>query len=94
MAPQTENILLIVGFIVIALLSFIIEKRVSNQLSPKIGVFTYAVIGLVCLFYLIDVLAHVDEFLQDKYFYFWFAVLLVQLGIFVLQFSSRKNKQN
>ena len=94
MTQHTEKLLLLAGFITIVLLTFVIEKRVCKQLDAKISVFTYVVVGLVCSYYLFDVIFHVELFYQDIYFYFWLAILIVQIIIFLLRWNALSTKNH
>ena len=78
----TEYILLAAGFVVLILLSVIIERKVSKQLSPKIGSCTYIVVTIICIYYAVDVSLSSSNLLTDIYFYFWTILVFVELLLY------------
>ena len=89
MSEYSEIFILVIGFIAITIISFIIAKRVKRYLSAKLSPYTFLIICLLGVYYIVDVSYQRGDVLTNYYFYFWLAVIVVQL-IFFLNGLRRK----
>ncbi|NOY60211.1 MAG: hypothetical protein GXO75_14950 [Calditrichaeota bacterium] len=87
-----EILLLLLGLVVIIILSMIIARRIAKQLSPKIGRYTYVVIGFISLYYLGDVVLHTGRLFENVFFYFWLVTFFCESLLFTRMLRRLKGE--
>ncbi len=83
MPLKLEIIFLLIGLFAIVIISFFISRRITEHLSTTAGEFTYLFVGLLALYYLVDVILHNPNPLTSLYFYFWCSVFFIEVLLFI-----------
>ncbi len=89
---SSDLLILFIGLSAIIVITRMIAGKISKHLSEKVSVFTYVLAGLLGIYYLLDVVFHSDEILNNTYFYFWFLVIVVQ-AVFFINAITRLDKK-
>ena len=96
MKVSSDLLLLVIGFIAIIVLTRSIAKKISKYFSEKVSVFTYILVCLLGIYYLVDAILHSDHVFNSMYFYFWSMVIVIQAVFFTITIKriSKKTTEN
>lgn len=90
---MSDELVVIIGYFIITILSLVIAARVRKHLSAFYAIFTHLFVMLLALYYGIDLLILHRKIFSDPYFYLWLAVIVTQaILLFLSWIKLNKSK--
>lgn len=87
---MSDLLILVVGYFIVNILSFIIAARVRKHLNASYARLTHVFVLFVAAYYCVDVILLHHAIRDNIYFYFWISIILTQALILIL--SGRRVK--